>query len=78
MGIVYLARERRQARSVAIKLLGTPHVGDIDAARRFAREARTVAALDHPHVVRTLAIEELSGGAIAIVSECILERGGRE
>jgi serine/threonine protein kinase/uncharacterized protein YecT (DUF1311 family) len=71
MGIVYLARELAGGRPVAIKLLGTPRAGDTDAARRFAREARTVAALDHPHIVRTLAIEELSGDAIAIVSEYI-------
>ena len=68
---MYLARDLASGRSVAVKLLGTSHAGNTEAAHRFAREARTVAALDHPHIVRTLAIEELSGSAIAIVSEYI-------
>jgi len=71
MGIVYLGQERSSGRQVAIKLLGSLHTGNAEAALRFAREARTAAALEHPNIVRTLAIEELSGGAIALVSEYV-------
>lgn len=71
MGIVYLARERvggRDARLVAIKLTSGALPTDPDTARRFEREARIAAALDHPNIVPTLAIEETSDGELAIVS----------
>ncbi|HYW30199.1 MAG TPA: protein kinase [Gemmatimonas sp.] len=71
MGIVYLARERAGGRAVAIKLLSASHAANADAALRFAREARTVAGLHHPNIVRTLGIEALDGGAVAIVSEYV-------
>ena len=71
MGVVYLARERASARPVAIKLLDARHAADAEATRRFTREARTAASLRHPRIVRTLAIEELAGDAIAIVSEYV-------
>jgi uncharacterized protein YecT (DUF1311 family) len=76
MAVVYHARERDAlagpdappGREVAIKVVSSRHAGDADTLRRFAREARTVAGLDHPNVVRTLAIEEVGGEAVAIVS----------
>src|SRR5690348_9686076 len=71
MAVVYLARERASGRSVAIKVLGMLHAGHADAARRFAREAHTVARFDHPNIVRTLAIEELGGNTVAIVTEYV-------
>jgi uncharacterized protein YecT (DUF1311 family) len=71
MAVVYLARELATDRLVAVKLLGARYAADPAAARRFAREARTVAGLVHPNVVRTLAIEELEGNAVAIVTEYV-------
>ncbi|HVE78379.1 MAG TPA: serine/threonine-protein kinase, partial [Gemmatimonadaceae bacterium] len=68
MAIVYLGRDRVTGRRVAIKVVGGRHPADSEVVRRFAREAYTVAALDHPNIVRTLAIEELGGHGIAIVS----------
>ncbi|HEY0969493.1 MAG TPA: protein kinase [Gemmatimonadales bacterium] len=69
MAVVYLARERLGGRRVAIKLISARYSRDAEAVHRFAREARTAAALQHPNIVRTLAIEELDAvEALAIVS----------
>jgi hypothetical protein len=51
MGVVYKARQRRLDRLVALKIL-SPTIGrDPAFAARFAREARAMAMLNHPHVV---------------------------
>jgi Tol biopolymer transport system component len=50
MGEVYRARDARLDRSVAIKVLAPHFALDPDLRARFEREARAVAALDHPHV----------------------------
>lgn len=51
MGIVFLARDLALERFVAIKLLPPDLAHDREARERFVREARTVAALSHPHIV---------------------------
>jgi serine/threonine-protein kinase len=50
MGEVYAARDTRLERTVAIKVLSPDVAADPDLRRRFEREARTIAALDHPHI----------------------------
>jgi serine/threonine protein kinase/Tol biopolymer transport system component len=51
MGEVYRARDTRLHRDVAIKVLTPFFVGDEGAAARFEREARAVAALNHPNIL---------------------------
>src|SRR3954471_8227704 len=61
MGIVYLAREVRLARAVAIKVL-PPALADRPELREaFLREAQTAAALTHPNIVAVHAAGERAG-----------------
>ena len=52
MGAVYLAEDTTLRRRVAIKLVSAQLSSDEDALRRFLREARAMASVEHPHVVR--------------------------
>ena len=51
MGAVYRARQRGLDRLVAVKILPPQFSGDSAFAERFAREARTLARLNHPNIV---------------------------
>ena len=51
MGIVYLARDLKLDRPVAIKTLPPHLAGNPDVRERFLREARTAAHLSHPNIV---------------------------
>jgi eukaryotic-like serine/threonine-protein kinase len=70
MGEVYRARDMRLARDVAVKVL--PATFSIDAERiaRLEREARLLAALNHPHIA-TIHSLEVSNGICALVMELI-------
>src|SRR5437870_3471603 len=59
MGVVYLAREVRLDRLVAIKLLPPGRAGDERLRERFLREARTAAKLSHPHIIPIFAVDEV-------------------
>jgi Tol biopolymer transport system component len=50
MGEVYRARDTRLARTVALKVLPSHLSANTEYHQRFEREARTVAALSHPHI----------------------------
>ena len=51
MGVVYKARQKRLDRLVALKILSPGISHDPAFAERFAREARAMAMLSHPHIV---------------------------
>jgi serine/threonine-protein kinase len=68
MGVVYLARHLGLGRDVALKfMLAAEHAGPEDR-RRFHNEARAVARLTHPHIVRIHDVSERDG-----VPYCCLE-----
>ncbi|MHC4446317.1 MAG: serine/threonine-protein kinase [Planctomycetota bacterium] len=52
MGVVYLARDARLQREVAIKAVAPELAQDQDRLARFKREARLIAQLNHPHIAQ--------------------------
>jgi serine/threonine protein kinase/Tfp pilus assembly protein PilF len=61
MGEVYRARDSRLGREVAIKVLPEAVSKSTDRLARFEREARTVAALNHPNIVTLYSVEDEGG-----------------
>ena len=61
MGEVYRARDTTLDRDIAIKVLPEDFAADRDRLARFEREAKVVAALDHPNIVTVHSIEESDG-----------------
>ncbi|MFN2570555.1 MAG: serine/threonine-protein kinase [Gemmatimonadales bacterium] len=60
IGVVYLAREVRLDRPVAIKLLPPSKSSNSGLRERFLREARTAAKLSHPNIIPIHAVEEIA------------------
>jgi serine/threonine protein kinase/tetratricopeptide (TPR) repeat protein len=58
MGEVYRATDLKLARDIALKVLPPGMASDPDRLARFQREARAVAALNHPNVVTVFSVEE--------------------
>jgi serine/threonine protein kinase len=58
MGSVYLCEHKLMRRRVAVKVLPTAKASDPSALERFYREARAVAALDHPNIVHAYDIDQ--------------------
>ncbi|MDQ3985961.1 MAG: serine/threonine protein kinase [Actinomycetota bacterium] len=61
MGVVYLAEDVRLGRKVALKLLPPELAADEEFQRRFDRESRTAASLEHPHIVPVYGAGEVDG-----------------
>jgi eukaryotic-like serine/threonine-protein kinase len=61
MGVVYLARDVKLDRPVAIKTLPPHLAGDAAVRERFVREARTAAKLSHPNIVPIYRADEIDG-----------------
>jgi eukaryotic-like serine/threonine-protein kinase len=67
---VYRARDTKLQRDVALKILPETFALDPDRLARFEREARTLAALNHPHIAQVYGIED-AGATRAIAMELV-------
>ena len=61
MGEVYRARDAKLGRDVAIKILPRAFTSNPDRLARFEREARMLAALNHPNICAIYGLEEADG-----------------
>jgi eukaryotic-like serine/threonine-protein kinase len=66
MATVYLAHDLRHERKVAIKVL-RPDLAAVIGAERFVREIRTIAALQHPHILGLIDSGEVQGTAYYVM-----------
>jgi eukaryotic-like serine/threonine-protein kinase len=74
MGEVYRGRDSRLDRDAAIKILPTAFVGDPGRLARFEREARTLAALNHPNIAQLYGVDDVgatSESRMALVMELV-------
>ena len=58
MGEVYVARDQRLGREVAVKVLRTGFAHDPERVDRFCQEAQMLAALNHPNIATIYGLEE--------------------
>src|SRR5262245_2472255 len=70
MGEVFRARDTKLGRDVAIKILPSAFTTDPDRLARFEREARVLAALNHPNIGAIYGVED-AGTAPALVLELV-------
>ena len=70
MGEVYEAHDTKLGRNVAIKVLPAAFVNDPERLARFQREARMLAALNHPNIATIYGLEQ-SAGVTCLVMELV-------
>ena len=70
MGEVFLAEDTKLGRRVALKVLTEELASDTDWRQRFEREARAVAAINHPSIVTIHSVEE-AGGVLFLTLELV-------
>jgi len=61
LGVVYKAEDTKLERPVALKFLAAHLLSNEEAKKRFIREAKAAAALDHPNICTLYEIDEASG-----------------
>jgi len=71
MGAVYKARQKQLDRIVALKILPSEVGKDPAFAERFAREARSLAKLNHPHIVTLYEFGQSSDGLYYFIMEFV-------
>ncbi|MER3631357.1 MAG: hypothetical protein C4325_03655 [Blastocatellia bacterium] len=71
MGEVYLATDLRISRSVALKVLHRDLVSKKENFQRFALEAQTASALNHPHIMTVYEVDSTPDHSLFIVAEYI-------
>ena len=71
MGAVYRARQQTLDRTVAIKVLPQELSADPGFAARFHREAKAMARLDHPNIVRVFEFGKTSAGLLYFTMEYV-------
>ncbi|MEM6290944.1 MAG: protein kinase [Myxococcota bacterium] len=72
MGTVYMARQLRLDRDVAIKLLAPTYAAHPEASARFLREAQVVSRIRHPNVVQVLDYGQSDEGLLYCVMEMLV------
>src|SRR5262245_6250631 len=70
-GRVYLARDEELDRRVAIKLTLSDRIGGPEDIEEYQSEARTLAGLDHPHIVPVYDVGRTEDGRCFVVSKLI-------
>jgi serine/threonine-protein kinase len=71
MGTVYAGRDRSTNSPVAIKVIQAASSGQLDAMRRFIREAGAAATVNHPAVVRMIHVDVTDDGLLYQVQELV-------
>lgn len=84
MAAVFLGFDPALQRRVAIKLLLPEAIHDVSVVERFLREGRTIATLDHAHIVRVLSVRSSQGTSAIVMQyvdgqslDVVLEQKGR-
>ncbi|MEO8140651.1 MAG: serine/threonine-protein kinase, partial [Gemmatimonadota bacterium] len=81
MATVYLAEDLKHGRKVAIKVL-RPELAAVIGAERFLREIKTIATLQHPHILGLIDSGEVQGTAYYVMpfveGESLRDRLNRE
>jgi serine/threonine-protein kinase len=67
MGVVYLARDPRLNRLVAIKIVPEALANNPDNMARFEREARLLAAVNHPNIASIYSVEDVNGQRLLVM-----------
>jgi serine/threonine protein kinase len=71
MAVVYMARDEKLGRIVAIKLLHQHYADDENVRQRFEHEAQAISSLDHPNIVKVFDYSGPDSGQLWIVTELL-------